>query len=83
VTAAPPKAIRDVTDEHPPRPELVAGGAVLRWPDHPLAGGGGHEVADCGHAIKSRAADLAHSEPNRQRFRLRRTLTLYRVTMTG
>jgi hypothetical protein len=56
---------------------------VLRWPDHPLAGGGGHEVADCGHAIKSRAADLAHSEPNRQRFRLRRTLVLYRVTMTG
>ena len=53
---------------------------MLRWPDHPLAGGG---VVDCGHAIDSGAADLAHSEPNRRRFRLRRRLAPYRVTMTG
>jgi hypothetical protein len=58
VTAAPTAAARDVTDEHPARRELVAGGAALRWPDHPLVVSAAHDVADCGHAIKGRAARL-------------------------
>ena len=48
-------AARNMTDEHSARRELVAGGAVLRWPHHPAVVGPAHEFADCGHAIKSRA----------------------------
>ena len=49
VTAAPTAATRNMTDEHPARRELVTGGAVLRWPDHPLVVSAAHEFADCGH----------------------------------
>jgi hypothetical protein len=36
---------------------------VLRWPDHPLVASAPHEFADCGHALKGRAARL---EPARR-----------------
>jgi hypothetical protein len=58
MTAAPTAARRDVTDEHAARRELVTDGAALRRPDHPIVASAAHQVADCGHAINRRAADL-------------------------